>query len=87
MDTIVAQYTRAPFENEFSEQEQRDLTEIHPPISLKFNLPPVENVSYFMCCFLRSRLRCFCPCYRVSDLAIYTDPATSIHSFMGPVSC
>lgn len=50
----MAQYTRSPYENEFySEQEQRDLTECHPPISLKFNLPPVENVSYSLCVELR----------------------------------
>lgn len=47
MDTIVAQYTRSPFENEFySEEEQRNLTESLPPLSLKFDLPPVGNVSW-----------------------------------------
>lgn len=45
MDKLVAQYTQAPHQNEFySEQEQHDLTESLPPISLKFNLPPVDNV-------------------------------------------
>lgn len=46
MDKLVAQYTRRPHQDEFySEQEQRDLTETHPSISLKFDLPPVDNVS------------------------------------------
>ncbi|KAI9926932.1 hypothetical protein MW887_004031 [Aspergillus wentii] len=46
MDKLVAQYSRRPHQNEFySEQEQHDLTESHPSISLKFNLPPVDNVS------------------------------------------
>lgn len=45
MDKLVAQYTRSPHQNEFySEQEQRDLTESLPPLSLKFNLPPIDNV-------------------------------------------
>lgn len=45
MDKLVAQYTQSPHQNEFySEQEQHDLTESLPPISLKFDLPPVDNV-------------------------------------------
>ncbi|GAT22143.1 proteasome component PRE2 precursor [Aspergillus luchuensis] len=45
MDKLVAQYSRPPHQNEFySEQEQRDLTESLPPLSLKFNLPPVDNI-------------------------------------------
>jgi hypothetical protein len=47
MDKLVAQYSRSPHQNEFySEQEQHDLTESLPPLSLKFSLPPVDNVSY-----------------------------------------
>ena len=47
MDKIVSQYTRSPHQNEFySEQEQQELTETLPPISLKFNLPPLDNVSW-----------------------------------------
>jgi hypothetical protein len=47
MDQLVRQYTRSPHQNEFySEQEQHDLTEALPPLSLKFSLPPVANVSY-----------------------------------------
>lgn len=46
MDKLVAQYSRPPHQNEFySEQEQQDLTESLPPLSLKFSLPPVDNVS------------------------------------------
>lgn len=47
MDKLVAQYSRQPDQNEFySEQEQQDLTESLPPLSLKFSLPPVDNVSF-----------------------------------------
>jgi 20S proteasome subunit beta 5 len=47
MDKLVAQYSRPPHQNVFySEQEQQDLTESLPPLSLKFALPPVANVSY-----------------------------------------
>lgn len=46
MDKLVAQYSRPPHQHEFySEQEQQDLTESLPPLSLKFSLPPVDNVS------------------------------------------
>lgn len=46
MDKLVAQYTRPPHQNEFySEQEQRALTETLPPLTLKFDLPPLDNVS------------------------------------------
>lgn len=46
MDKLVAQYSRPAHLNEFySEQEQQDLTESLPPLSLKFSLPPVDNVS------------------------------------------
>ncbi|RJE17660.1 hypothetical protein PHISCL_10005, partial [Aspergillus sclerotialis] len=49
MDKLVAQYTRRPHQDEFySEQEQRDLTETLPPISLKFDLPPVDNAPAFL---------------------------------------
>lgn len=47
MDKLVAQYSRPAHQNElYSEQQQHDLTESLPPLSLKFNLPPVDNVSY-----------------------------------------
>lgn len=46
MDKIVSQYTRSPEQNEFL-AEQQELTESTPPLSLKFNLPPLDNVSYY----------------------------------------
>lgn len=46
MDKLVAQYSRPAHQNEFySEQEQQDLTASVPPLSLKFSMPPVDNVS------------------------------------------
>ena len=67
MDKLVAQYSRPPHQNEFySEQEQRDLTESLPPISLKFNLPPVDNVSHIpleaACGDVKSWEDCSCRC-------------------------
>lgn len=47
MDKLVAQYTRSPHQDEFfSEAEQQELSETTPPISLKFNLPPLDNVRF-----------------------------------------
>jgi 20S proteasome subunit beta 5 len=47
MDKLVAQYSRPPHQNElYNEQEQEDLSASVPPLSLKFSLPPVDNVSY-----------------------------------------
>ncbi|KAF7504972.1 Proteasome subunit beta type-5 [Endocarpon pusillum] len=49
MDTLVATYTRSPFENEgFSSDEQQDYTNSLPPLSLKFALPPVARPSAFL---------------------------------------
>ncbi|KAJ9481362.1 hypothetical protein VN97_g12116 [Penicillium thymicola] len=49
MDKLVAQYSRPPHQNEmYSEQEQQDLTASVPPLSLKFNLPPVDDHSAFL---------------------------------------
>lgn len=45
MDKIVSQYTRSPQNEFYSEQEQQELTETLPPISLNFKLPPLDNVS------------------------------------------
>ena len=45
MDALVAQYTRPAFENEgYSCEEQQELLQTLPPLSLKFALPPLENV-------------------------------------------
>lgn len=47
MDKLVAQYTRPSHQDAlFSEAEQQELTETTPPISLKFNLPPLDNVRF-----------------------------------------
>lgn len=47
MDKLVAQYSRPAHQNEFySEQEQQDLNESLPPLSLKFSMPPIDNVSF-----------------------------------------
>jgi 20S proteasome subunit beta 5 len=50
MDTLVARYSRPAYQqNEaFSEQEQQDLADGVPSLSLKFAMPPVAHVS---CCF------------------------------------
>lgn len=46
MDKLVAQYTQPAHQNEFqSEPEQQDFASGLPPLSLKFALPPVDNVS------------------------------------------
>jgi 20S proteasome subunit beta 5 len=46
MDALVAQYSRPQFENEgFSQDEQQELSEVTPPLSLKFALPPVAQVN------------------------------------------
>lgn len=45
MDVLVSQYSRPAFENEgYSQQEQMELSQVTPPLSLKFALPPIANV-------------------------------------------
>lgn len=47
MDLLVAQHSRPAFEDEgYSEQDQRDLSQITPSLSLKFAMPPIANVSF-----------------------------------------
>ena len=47
MDLLVAQHSRRAFEDEgYSEQDQRDLSQITPSLSLKFTMPPIANVSF-----------------------------------------
>lgn len=54
MDKLVSQYSRSAHQNEFySEQEQQEFSESLPPLSLKFSMPPVDNVS---CCPAKSVL-------------------------------
>ncbi|CRG90733.1 20S proteasome subunit beta 5 [Talaromyces islandicus] len=49
MDTLVAKYSGSAFRDElYSEEQQRDLTECLPPISLKFDLPPVAKPSSWL---------------------------------------
>lgn len=61
MDKLVAQYSRQTDQNEFHTEQEQDLTEGLPPLSLKFSLPPVDNVSVdclrFLC-VLGARWRC-----------------------------
>lgn len=46
MDKLVAQYSRPTHQNEFqTEPEEQDFASGLPPLSLKFALPPVDNVS------------------------------------------
>jgi 20S proteasome subunit beta 5 len=50
MDTLVARYSRPAYhDNEvFSEQEQQDLSDSVPSLSLKFAMPPVAHVRRFL---------------------------------------
>lgn len=47
MDALVAQYSRQPDQREAQTEAEDDLkfAAISPPLSLKFALPPVANVS------------------------------------------
>lgn len=45
MDTLVSRYARPMFENEgYSQNDQQDLYESVPSLSLKFAMPPVAQV-------------------------------------------
>jgi 20S proteasome subunit beta 5 len=45
MDALVAQYSRPAFEDEgYSSEDQQELTQVTPPLSLKFALPPIAQV-------------------------------------------
>ena len=51
MDALVAQYARPAFENEgYSYEEQRELSQTVPSLSLNFALPPLPNVSFLSTC-------------------------------------
>lgn len=56
MDALVARYSRPAYQqNElFSEEEQQDLCETQPPLSLKFAMPPVAHVRLSLFAFLLS---------------------------------
>lgn len=53
MDTLVARYSRPAYQQTevFSEQEQQDLTDAAPTLSLKFAMPPVAHVRSAIFCF------------------------------------
>ena len=44
MDTLVAQYSQPMFEKENSQEEQLDLYQGTPNLSLRFAMPPVAQV-------------------------------------------
>ncbi|KAL9014383.1 MAG: hypothetical protein Q9173_000960 [Seirophora scorigena] len=49
MNSLVAQYSRPAFRNEgYSEQEQDELSQTTPPLSLRFAMPPLANPSSFL---------------------------------------
>ncbi|KAK2753514.1 Proteasome subunit beta type-5 [Arachnomyces sp. PD_36] len=49
MDTLVAQYTRPQHDYaDYSNEEQQQLTQSLPPLSLNFSLPPIDNPSAFL---------------------------------------
>lgn len=52
MDSLVAKYSRPAYEqhNTFRDDEQEDLELMGeaPPLSLKFAMPPVAHVSWFL---------------------------------------
>lgn len=62
MDTLVARYSRPAYEqNELlSEQEQQELVDGTPALSLKFAMPPVAHVSLSLS-VCGSRRRCNTP--------------------------
>lgn len=46
MDSLVAQYSKPMFEKENSEDEQLELYQATPSLSLKFAMPPVAHVRF-----------------------------------------
>jgi hypothetical protein len=44
MDTLVAQYSRPMFEQDYSQEDQLELYQQAPSLSLKFAMPPVAQV-------------------------------------------
>ena len=65
MDALVAQYSRPAFENEgYSLEEQQELSEATPPLSLKFALPPIASVSYTQIRSVNQETACSSPVTR-----------------------
>jgi hypothetical protein len=57
MDTLVAQYSRPMFEKENNhEEDQMDLYNPAPSMSLKFAMPPIAQVRFLSCtyCMMQS---------------------------------
>lgn len=49
MNSLVAQYSRPAYQNEgYSEHEQDEISQITPPLSLRFAMPPLANVSLML---------------------------------------
>ncbi|KAL8916117.1 MAG: hypothetical protein Q9172_006443 [Xanthocarpia lactea] len=49
MNSLVAQYSRPAYRNEgYSDQEQDEISQITPPLSLRFAMPPIANPSSFL---------------------------------------
>lgn len=49
MDTLVARYAGSPFQDDYHlEREYREISRCLPPLSLKFDLPPVSRPSAFL---------------------------------------
>jgi len=44
MDTLVAQYSKPMFEKDYSEEDQLDVYQQPPSLSLRFAMPPVAQV-------------------------------------------
>lgn len=57
MDTLVAQYSRPQHDYaDYSNQEQQELTQSLPPLSLNFSLPPIDQVSHFPRAFRKGEM-------------------------------
>jgi 20S proteasome subunit beta 5 len=55
MDTLVAQYSKPMFEKEnYSQDDQMELYQPAPTLSLKFAMPPVAQVRFFPSLFVLS---------------------------------
>lgn len=49
MDALVARYSRPAFEDEgYNSDDQQELAQVTPPLSLKFALPPIAQVCSFI---------------------------------------
>lgn len=51
MDSLVAQYRRPMFDNEYNQDDQQELYDSTPSLSLKFAMPPVAQVRHLVLMF------------------------------------